>query len=109
MVTTPEISYGQQKTPTEDSTQISGEKKDILGRPLTAAPSTKTENLGKRKYLVTTKQINPSQQKDAELKAKGYKPVWTETVKSSATGEKEEIVIYYQRVNDMMQSHSLYF
>jgi hypothetical protein len=109
MVTTPEISYGQQKTPTEDSIQISSEKKDILGRPLTSAPSTKTENLGKRKYLVTTKQINPSPQKDAELKAKGYKPVWTETVKSSSTEEKEEIVIYYQRVNDMMQSHTAYF
>jgi len=83
MVTTPETSYGQQKTPTEVSKQISGDKKDILGRPLTAAPSTKTENLGKRKYLVTSKQVNPTPQKDAELKSKGYKPVWTETVKST--------------------------
>jgi len=83
MVTTPETSYGQQKTPTEVSTQISGDKKDILGRPLTSAPSTKAESLGKRKYLITTKQVNPTPQKDAELKAKGYKPVWTETVKST--------------------------
>jgi len=116
MVTTPETSYGQQKTPTEVSKQMSDEKKDILGRPLTSAPSTRTENLGKRKYLITTKQINPSPQKDAELKAKGYKPVWTETVMSGSTGngseyfdEKEEIVVYYQRVNDMMQSHTVYF
>jgi len=83
MVTTPETSYGQQKTPKEVTSQQVSDKKDILGRPLTAAPPTKTENLGKRKYLVTTKQINPSPQKDAELKAKGYKPVWTETVKST--------------------------
>jgi len=83
MVTTPETSYGQQKTPKEVISQQVSDKKDILGRPLLAAPPTKTENLGKRKYLVTTKQVNPSPQKDAELKSKGYKPVWTETVKST--------------------------
>jgi len=81
LVATPQVSGQTQKPKEIVATQ--DVKKDILGRTLTSAPSTQTENLGKRKYLVTSKQVNPSPQKDAELKAKGYKPVWTDTTKST--------------------------
>jgi outer membrane protein OmpA-like peptidoglycan-associated protein len=74
-------SYGQSNQPQQVKTVVTS--KDLLGRPLTSAPSTKTENLGDYKYLVTTKQVNPSPKRDAELKAKGYKPVWTDTTKST--------------------------
>jgi len=81
LASTPQVSGQTQKPKEIVATQ--DVKKDILGRTLTSAPSTKTENLGDYKYLVTTKQINPSPQKDAELKSKGYKTVWTDTTKST--------------------------
>jgi outer membrane protein OmpA-like peptidoglycan-associated protein len=82
MVSTPQQASGQTQKPTE-IVASQDVKKDILGRTLISAPSTKTENLGDYKYLVTTKQVNPSPKRDAELKAKGYKPVWIETSKST--------------------------
>jgi outer membrane protein OmpA-like peptidoglycan-associated protein len=66
----------QTQTPKEIS--ISSEKKDLLGRPLTAPPSTKTEELKKGKKLITTKQVNPSEKSLQELKSKGWTVVYTE-------------------------------
>jgi hypothetical protein len=78
MVGTPQTAAGQTKKPTEITQNISTEKKDVLGRPLTAPPSTKPENLGKGKSLLTTKQVNPSEKSMKELKSKGWQVVWTE-------------------------------
>jgi len=81
----PQKASGQTKTPTEIVKSVDVSKKDLLGRPLDKAPSTKTENLGDYKYLLTNKQVNPSTKKDAELRSKGWKAVWTDTVKSTPT------------------------
>lgn len=74
--------FGQSKTPTEivAPTPV---KKDLLGRTLTQAPDTKTETLKPNVYLQTAKLVNPSAKKDAEMKAKGYTVIWTDTVKST--------------------------
>jgi len=74
----PQQATGQTKNPTEIVKSIGIDKKDLLGRPLTAPPSTKTENLGKGKSLLTTKQVNPSEKSLKELKSKGWQVVWTE-------------------------------
>ena len=74
----PKQASGQTKKPTEIVQSVGVDKKDLLGRPLTAPPSTKTENLGKGKSLLTTKQVNPSEKTLRELKAKGWQVVWTE-------------------------------
>lgn len=73
---------GQSKTPTEMVAPATV-KKDLLGRPLTQAPSTKTETIKPNVYLQTAKLVNPSAKKDAEMKAKGYTVIWTDTVKST--------------------------
>lgn len=82
MTSSPQQAMGQSKTPTEIVTSAPV-KKDILGRPLTQAPSTKTETIKPQVYLITKELVNPDAKKDAEMKAKGYQVVWTETVKST--------------------------
>ena len=47
-----------------------------------------TETIKPSVYLVTKKIINPSAKQDAELKAKGYKIVWTDTTTSPKWGVK---------------------
>jgi hypothetical protein len=74
---TPQVS-GQTKKPIEIVKSIDDSKKDLMGRTLTGPPSTKTEDLGKRKHLITTKQVNPSEKTLKDLKAKGWQVVWTE-------------------------------
>ena len=78
IVGSPKQATGQTKKPTEIIQSIGIDKKDLLGRPLTAPPSTKTEKLEKGKSLLTTKQVNPSEKTLRELKAKGWQVVWTE-------------------------------
>jgi outer membrane protein OmpA-like peptidoglycan-associated protein len=97
MTGSPQQAMGQQKKPTEIVQQTIS-KKDILGRPLTAPPSEKTETIKPNVYLVTKKLVNPSPQKDAEMKAKGYKVVWTDTSKSTPKwgvekGERKKPVV----------------
>jgi outer membrane protein OmpA-like peptidoglycan-associated protein len=82
IVGSPQKVSGQTKTPTEIITTVGKISKDVLGRTLTKAPSTKTETIKPSVYLVTKEIVNPSIKKDAELKAKGYIIVWTDTVKS---------------------------
>jgi len=82
----PKQASGQTKKPTEIVQSIGVDKKDLLGRPLTAPPSTKAENLGKGKSLQTTKQVNPSEKRLKELKAKGWQIVWTESDSSTTWG-----------------------
>jgi len=86
IVGSPQKASGQTKKPTEIVQSIGVDKKDLLGRPLTKAPSTKAENLGKGKSLQTTKQVNPSEKKLKELKAKGWQIVWTESDSSTTWG-----------------------
>jgi outer membrane protein OmpA-like peptidoglycan-associated protein len=86
MVGSPKQASGQTKKPTEIVQSIGVDKKDLLGRPLTAPPSTKAENLGKGKSLQTTKQVNPSEKRLKELKAKGWQIVWTESDSSATWG-----------------------
>jgi outer membrane protein OmpA-like peptidoglycan-associated protein len=78
MTTTPQTSMGQTKTPTEVVTSQQPTGKDILGRPLTGPPSTKTENLSKGKKLICTKQVNPSDEQIEAMKKRGWTVVWTE-------------------------------
>lgn len=82
MGTPTQTAMGQSKTPTEIVTPTPV-KKDVLGRTLTGTPSTKTESLGKNRYLQTAKLVNPTAKKDAEMKGKGYVIIWTDTVKST--------------------------
>lgn len=88
IVSSPKQASGQTKAkaPTEIVQSVS--KKDLLGRPLTAPPSTKTENLGEGRSLQTTKQVNPSEKKLKELKAKGWQIVWTESDTTTKGGVK---------------------
>lgn len=88
VVGSPKQASGQTKAkaPTEIVQSVS--KKDLLGRPLTAPPSTKAENLGEGKSLQTTKQVNPSEKKLKELKAKGWQIVWTESDTTTKGGVK---------------------
>jgi len=99
----PKQASGQTKKPTEIVQSIGVDKKDLLGRPLTAPPSTKTENLGKGKSLQTTKQVNPSDKKLKELKAKGWQIVWTEsdtTTKWGLQGGQKKPGVEFKNDND---------
>jgi len=99
----PQKASGQTKTPTEIVKSVDVSKKDLLGRPLTAPPSTKTENLGKGKSLQTTKQVNPSEKKLKELKAKGWQIVWTEsdtTTKWGLQGGNRKPGVEFKNDND---------
>ena len=78
LATTPQQASGQTFNPKEISVSKDETKKDLLGRTLTGPPSTKTEKLEKRKGLITTKQVNPSEKKLQELKRQGWQIVWTE-------------------------------
>lgn len=78
---------GQTNEPTKVVQSVGVEKKDLLGRVLTSPPSTKAEliesNRRGKKYLLCHKFVNPTPQKDAELRAKGFVPVWTDTITST--------------------------
>jgi hypothetical protein len=80
----PKQASGQIKKPTEIVQSVDGPKKDLLGRPLTAPPivdkttGRSTENLGKGKSLLTLKEVNPSEKRLKELKAKGWEVIMTE-------------------------------
>ena len=80
----PKQASGQTKKPTEIVQSIGIDKKDLLGRPLTAPPivdkttGRSTENLGKGKSLLTLKEVNPSEKRLKELKAKGWEVIMTE-------------------------------
>jgi outer membrane protein OmpA-like peptidoglycan-associated protein len=80
----PKQASGQTKKPTEIVQSVGVDKKDLLGRPLTAPPivdkttGRSTENLGKGKSLLTLKEVNPSEKRLKELKAKGWEVIMTE-------------------------------
>ena len=80
----PKQASGQIKKPTEIVQSVDGPKKDLLGRRLTAPPivdkttGRSTENLGKGKSLLTLKEVNPSEKRLKELKAKGWEVIMTE-------------------------------
>ena len=93
IVGSPKQASGQTKAkaPTEIVQSVS--KKDLLGRPLTAPPivdksGRSTENLGEGRSLLTLKEVNPSEKRLKELKAKGWQIVWTESDTTTKGGVK---------------------
>ena len=108
IVGSPKQASGQTKAkaPTEIVQSVS--KKDLLGRPLTAPPivdksGRSTENLGEGRSLLTLKEVNPSEKRLKELKAKGWQIVWTEsdtTTKWGLKGGQKKPGVEFKNDND---------
>ena len=110
IVGSPKQASGQSKAkaPTEIVQSIGIDKKDLLGRPLTAPPivdksGRSTENLGEGRSLLTLKEVNPSEKRLKELKAKGWQIVWTEsdtTTKWGLKGGQKKPGVEFKNDND---------
>ena len=109
MTGSPQQATGQTKSPTEIVQSIGIDKKDLLGRPLTAPPivdkttGRSTENLGEGRSLLTLKEVNPSEKRLKELKAKGWQIVWTEsdtTTKWGLKGGQKKPGVEFKNDND---------